>query len=90
MKPFIKLCGVEFGNGLSKMSIYIKVPGDLGKLFRDLFWPPKKNPSENPKNDDTMDVIDNGDFADASDTLLGDIVLVFMKGIDSLDLEEEE
>lgn len=46
MKPFLKLFGVEDGNGLSPFAADIDDPNQLSSLLKDLFKPPKRDPRD--------------------------------------------
>ena len=72
MKPFLKIFGVEEGNGLSPFSVDMDIPADLIKPIEYFFRPPNRDLRDNPKNENTKNPSDNGYIevdVDANNTL---------------------
>ena len=44
MKPFLKIFGMEYGNGISPFAVDMDDPSDLRKLITYLFHPTKRYP----------------------------------------------
>ena len=61
MKPFLKIFVVEEGNGLSPFSVYMDTPAELINIIEDFFQPPKRDIWNNPKNEHSTNLYDNGD-----------------------------
>ena len=58
MMPFLKLFGVEVGNGLSPFAVDIDTPSDLLALIDQFFKPPKRDMRGNTTLDDKIMEVD--------------------------------
>ena len=57
MTPFLKLFGVEEGNGISPFAVEIRSPAELGSLIQNFFKPPKRDPrGQQQRSDEVGDV----------------------------------
>ena len=65
------------------------ITGDLTKLIKYLFRPPNRYPIYNPKDNNDSGKIDDGYEEAVYYTPPGEIVLVFVADIQSLELGEE-
>ena len=65
MLPFLKVFGVEKGNGLSPFAVPIETPSDLLTMVEQFFKPPKRDNRGNSTIDD--DDAEDGDLLDEGD-----------------------
>lgn len=97
MLPFLKLFGVEEGNGISPFARTFDTPSDLIAVINKFFQPPPSDPRDRQTdgNDDEQPESDDEDPADGSPACLSTISANFLKErveeiIELGDAEEDE